>query len=279
MHVPFRDPKKTERIPGAQLYGLDLTNAPALAALFTTVKPQVVFHFAQPPSLHQKSAWERMEETQQSLALLTHLLSLSGEVERFVHACSSTVYGHLGEQAFAESAVLTPDSVRGLMKLHERNTCLFFANNEGVPVVLGRIFRAYGPWDQPDKLIARALESQHGGEPLRLIAGRARRDYVFVEDLAEGFLRLGTYPLHPGTEINLGSGQMYTPHEIIEALNEVLPTPVPIDTEAYPSVTMDKAYWQADTQRAQALLGWQATTSLQDGLRQTVAWHQNKRTP
>ena len=281
----YRNPSHLVRLEEtAQLtegHRLDLLDAPALQALLEATQPEYLFHFAQPAPHHTRNSQDYLVEAQASAQLTLSLLDYAKEhqLTRLVHACSSTVYGHLGNQPFAEDAPLTPDSLRGLVKLQDRNLCLYYANNYQTPVVLGRIFRAYGPWDNPGKLINQALQHQALGKPLALVSDHIKRDYVYVDDLVEGFLRLAALPLPIGTEVNLGSGIMRSAQDIITGLSQHLSSPILTTSEAYPEVPMDKAHWQADTQRAKALLGWEPKTTLAEGLQKCVSWYQQTQNP
>ena len=134
----------------------------------------------------------------------------------------------------------------------------------------------YGPFDDFDPrtgqvipaLIARMVSGEH---PVRIAGdGSAARDFIYSGDVAEGMLMaLATAP--PCLPINLGSGRGTTIKEVAETIAGVLPGAPPIEWDVT-KPTGDQVRILS-TERAQAVLGFEARTDLRDGIKKTIEWY------
>lgn len=264
--------------PGADLWrpkSLDFTaqacdyTLTSLRATLRDFHPHAIVNAAAPGG-HITDMEHYQEAMQQSQYLLGNLLQAAAELEVppvFVHLCSSMVYAHQ-ESALRESGPMTPINLRGLLKLHERNLCRYFAKQHKLPVRLLRVFRAYGPLDHPDRLIPVLCRQLASGEPIKLAPDSIKRDYVFTDDLSEMALRLIRLESEEVfVEVNGGSGQEYCARDIVEALAAIAER-VPVYSEqAFTASPADRRVSRADMQHAQGLIGWNEPTPLQAGLR------------
>ena len=106
--------------------------------------------------------------------------------------------------------------------------------------------------------------------------GTGIRDYIHVWDLAQAHVKAveridDVFPDGPGFKvINLGSGSGVTVREIVSAFERVHGSPLP--QEDAPPRPGDVAGAYANADRAAELLGWQTTLSLEDGIRDALAW-------
>jgi nucleoside-diphosphate-sugar epimerase len=103
--------------------------------------------------------------------------------------------------------------------------------------------------------------------------GEQMRDFVFVGDVVEGYLRAAVTAGVEGVSIDLGTGRAWTIREVVMKLFQIAGSrakPLVGALPYRPSETMKQV---ADTWVARDLLGWQSSTSLEDGLRQTVDWY------
>lgn len=260
--------------PDGAVCTVDCADRASVDRVFEAVEPQIVLNFMQTSPAHTHRPGFMGQGYLDGVKAMVNLLEASRNagVERFVHACSSTVYADVGAAAMHEATALSPHSVRGLCKLTERNLCMHYAGTGQLSVVLGRVFRAYGPEDRDDKLIQVALARQARGLPVQLPATDSRRDYVYIDDVAEAFFRLALRPLDSGTEVNIGSGEEHTASELLDVLERVSGSPFARQVGGYMPHDVDRAHWRADIRRARSLLDWRPRVSLEAGLRETVSW-------
>ncbi len=279
-HVALRSETKSERFEtvgdSVKRHFVDLENYSQLTKVFDEIQPEIVFNFAETAPFESNELQELVYKSHQGMKMLANLLDLckTYNVKKVLHACSSTIYEGGGTETYLEDSPKNPNSFRGLVKSQERDLCRFFANKHKLPVALGRIFRAYGPWDSDKKLIVSSLQKRNLRMPIALVSDEIKRDYIHVDDIASLFIRLAESDFPPGYEVNVGSGIERSAREIINALNNVLSEPkIEVDeTKQYELSQMDKKYWRADVSRAKADLGWEPKISLEDGLKGVVRW-------
>jgi nucleoside-diphosphate-sugar epimerase len=134
---------------------------------------------------------------------------------------------------------------------------------------------AYGPGQDSKKLIPSVVVTLLNGEAPKLSSGRLEADWVYIDDVIEGFLQAALAPGIDGETIDLGSGTLTSVRAVVECLATM------ISSEAKPlfGALPDRPFEQvrlADTAGALAKIGWKATTFLEQGLQQTVDWYREQ---
>lgn len=186
-----------------------------------------------------------------------------------VHA-SAYVYGIPGALPIREEDVPHPNNPYALSKLLAEQCAEFAARYSGINVTLLRLFNVYGP-GQPDHfLIPQILKHIKAREPIQVLDLTPRRDYVYVSDIAEAFIKARK----PGPEacrtINIGSGESYSVQQIIDVAQRVAGTSLPVISaqQTRPQEIPDVV---ADISRARRLLDWTPRHRLEDGIRNLQA--------
>jgi nucleoside-diphosphate-sugar epimerase len=107
--------------------------------------------------------------------------------------------------------------------------------------------------------------------PLRLDnGGETSRDFIFVEDIAEGLFRCATLGL-PGEVYNLGSGKETKIKDLASIINSLTENPVPV--ELLPARDWDRSGRRfASTEKSEKQLGFKAETDIYSGLKKTIEW-------
>ena len=148
-----------------------------------------------------------------------------------------------------------------------------FARMGRADVRVARLFNTYGPNMDPDdgRVVSNVICQALAGEPITLYGdGTQTRSFCYVADTVDGLRRLMECDALGLEPINLGNPRELTVGDLADLVVELLGkpariiyTPLPVD---------DPRRRRPNTARAQALLGWEARTSLEDGLRATIDW-------
>jgi nucleoside-diphosphate-sugar epimerase len=139
--------------------------------------------------------------------------------------------------------------------------------------VLARLFMVYGP-EQRDhsKIVPHVVTSLlQGGEP-QLGSGKRPVDWVYVDDVVEGLLRVGVAPGLEGQQVDLGSGKLVPVRAVVEQLYALLA----VGKEPPFGAVADRPMEQVRVARAEESeeqLGWMPNVALEDGLARTVSWY------
>ena len=196
---------------------------------------------------------------------------------RIVYASSSSVYGNAERYPTLETDRPEPYSPYGVTKLAAEHLCNLYASNWGVPTVSLRYFTVYGPRQRPDMAHHRLIEAALDQTSFPMFGdGSQERAFTYVGDVVDATLRGGVTPdVEPGTVLNVSGRFSCTLAELVDMVGEAVGQPVPVDRQdAQPG---DATKTGGSTERIEEVLGWQARTSLQEGIAAQVAWHRARR--
>jgi UDP-glucuronate 4-epimerase len=233
----------------------------------------VIFHLAGEPGVRTSwgTGFERyvrnnIVATQQ---LLEAVKRQGGR--RLVYASSSSVYGQAETLPTCEIVSPAPHSPYGVTKLSGEHLCLLYAHNYGIEASALRYFSVYGPRQRPDmafrKFCAAILEEQ----PLTVFGdGSQSRDFTYVADVVTATRAAAVSDGAVGEMMNVGGGSRATLLSAIEILAELAGRRPAIRTET--TQTGDVRDTGADIGKARALIGFEPTTNLRDGLEEQWRW-------
>lgn len=272
---PGGTPWRLAELPHLRLLPVDLADPVTVRRAVGAEQPDWIFHLA----AHGAYSWQRDLEAMVDVnvrctgALLDGIRA--GDAGMLVHAGSSSEYGAKDHPA-SETERLDPNSSYAVTKAAATHLCTHAARDEGLPVVTLRLYSVYGPWEEPGRLMPTLVTRARRGELPNLVDARTARDFVYVDDVADAFVRAAASPAVPGAVLNVGSGRQTTLAELVAIARRVLG----IDAEpvwgSMAGREWDIAVWVGDVTAASAHLGWTALTPLDDGLTLVARWLEDR---
>ncbi len=232
-----------------------------------------IAHLAGAPSVHY--SWEKPAESHHNnLTATLHVIDLCRKlrIPRMILASSASVYGDSTVLPIGEDGNTTPLSPYGLQKLFSEKYMEIFSLRYGFNAIALRLFNVYGPFQDPKSpysgVISIFREHIKSGKTLTVYgSGKQTRDYVYVEDVADAFVRSLSLKISGGsfTAVNIANGNGVSLLDLIQTLSEVYPAwPRSIQhAQARPG---DILHSVADVGRAHRLLGWTSHHTLLSGL-------------
>ena len=279
----YYDParKRANLAAAAQRPGLDVVEVDLATADLDRLLDgaDVVWHLAGQPGV--RLSWDGFTTyVECNVVASQRLLEAAKRVgtPRFVYASSSSVYGNAERYPTLETDRPEPFSPYGVTKLAAEHLCVLYAANWGVPTVSLRYFTVYGPRQRPDMATHRLIEcALHQREPFRLYGdGEQERAFTYVGDVVDATYRAGVTPDVPGgTVLNVSGRFQCRLSDLIELVGRTVGAEVPLDRR--PAVAGDAVRTGGSTESIEALLGWKAATSLEDGVAAQVDWHRSLR--
>ena len=191
-----------------------------------------------------------------------------------VQTSTSEVYGTAQTVPITEQHPLHAQSPYAASKVGADQLAESYHRCFGVPVTTVRPFNIYGPRQSARAVIPTIMMQALAGSAIRLGSLHPKRDFTFVQDTVRGFLLAAETREAIGHEMNLGSDDEITIGDLANTILALSGRSVPIVTEerrVRPTAS-EVGRLHADNALARRLLGWQPTVSLEDGLRQTMAW-------
>jgi len=194
---------------------------------------------------------------------------------RMVNTSTSEVYGTPEHVPITEEHPLRGQSPYSASKIGADKMCESYALSFGTPVTTLRPFNTFGPRQSARAVIPTVLSQLlAGADELRLGDLTPKRDFTFVTDTAEGFVRAAVADLEPGATIQLGTGRTVSVAQVVELCRTVTGSTARIVTEEQRirPAGSEVQVLLSDPTRAAAELGWRPTVSLEDGLAATAEW-------
>lgn len=196
-------------------------------------------------------------------------------VRRVVVASSDKSYAD-GPAPYVETQPVAANGVYATSKAMADLCAQAYGLEYGLPVQIVRCGNLYGPGHRNfSTIIPNAIRSALTGVPLVLRSdGTPRRDFLFVLDAVEGYLRVLDHPrcdAGPAEIWNFGTGKTTSVRDVVESVGAVVGRR--IDVEYRPLGAMEiRAQW-LDASKAKSLLGWSPEHNFAAGLTKTVPWY------
>ena len=265
--------ESNDLIKKTNVHLVDLLNYDHTEEVIKYINPEYIFNFAT-PQFNSASASEYLIADQHSKSIIINLLTACLKIDHlsgFIHAGSSLEYQPT-KRPIKESENINPYSFKGIIKANESHVCQYYARKYKLPIYIARIFRAYGPWEQKERLIRKSIRAIYNGTGISLVSDNIKKDFIYIDDLIDGLLLLAIKHPQTGSVFNFGSGMSYSVQEIVKILEHIIGKEMNVRRDTYPLKDTDLNYHVADISKAKEMLNWEPKTSITDGLKKVMNW-------
>jgi len=258
--------------PDANLHVIDIRD-PELGRLLASIRPEVVAHLAAQVSV-ARSVADPMADASINVLGTVALLEQCRQAQ-----VRRVVYISTGGAAYGDTDVIpTPEthparavSPYGISKVTAERYVELWRDLTGGETAVLRLANVYGPRQNAEGeagVVAIFVERARNGQPCFVYGdGEQTRDFVFVGDVAEAVVRAVERPSVAGI-FNVSTGVETSVNRIVAELRRAMGTPFVVEYAAPRAGEQRRSV--LDPALAARQLGWKATTSLADGLVQTV---------
>lgn len=195
-------------------------------------------------------------------------------VERIVHTSTSEVYGSALYVPIDETHPLQGQSPYSASKIGADKLAESFYASFDLPVVTVRPFNCYGPRQSARAVIPTLITQALARKEIRLGNTETRRDFTFVTDTADGFMKAAESKKGLGKVINIGSGREISIGELAQIVLKIVQSTADIvldEARVRPS-RIEVNRLLADNRLAKETIGWVPQVSLEEGIKRTAAW-------
>ncbi|MDB4916485.1 MAG: UDP-glucuronate 5-epimerase [Gemmatimonadetes bacterium] len=263
----------------------DLADRGAMEAAFQEARPAVVINLAAQAGVRYSLTHPHVYGESNLIGFLNVLEQCRRhEVGHLVYASSSSVYGSNTKVPFSEHDVVDrPISLYAATKKANELMAHTYSHLYGIPTTGLRFFTVYGPWGRPDMSVSLFTEAIFAGKTIDVYNhGQMKRDFTYVDDIAEGVVRTaaaipsplvesGSSSTAPYRIYNIGNNQPVELLGMIEMLEAAIGRPAV--KRMLPMQPGDVPATFADVDGLQAAVGFRPDTPLEIGLARFVEWY------
>ncbi|GIV95580.1 MAG: epimerase [Herpetosiphonaceae bacterium] len=272
----WRNITVAQSYPGYSLVQGDVRDRDLVEAIFAQHRPDYVAHLAAMagprPSTRNPQLYESV-----NVGGTVNLLSVAARhgVKGLVLASTSSVYGKSPTPWSEESSTDRPLSPYAATKKAAEVISYTFHHQYGIPTRVVRFFTVYGPRGRPDMTPHLFVDAMVAGRPITLYEGGVGvyRDWTYIDDIIGGVLAALDSHI-PYDIFNLGNANPVQLCDFITALEQITGYRAMIEPRPLPAADPPITY--ANTEKAQRLLGFQPSTTLEEGLSHFWLWYQEK---
>ena len=242
---------------------IDLTNTAATERAFKEVQPELIFH------LCSHAQGERdlplvIQTFQNELTAAVNVLLAVTKIK-----CNRIIFPGSFEEPDPSDFALSPYAAA---KAATRMYAQMFHVLYELPVVMTRIFMAYGPGQSQKKIIANCIASLRENRPMEIRNPNRQLDWIYIDDVIQGLVATMMTPGLEGNSVDIGSGKLVTIQNIVQQLQMLTGNFASVRFVNNPDISSDKIA-AANLEKTESLTGWHPTVSLDKGLEKTVLFH------
>ncbi len=192
---------------------------------------------------------------------------------RFLHVSTDEVYGSLGAAGkFSETSVYDPSSPYSASKAAADHLVMAWGRTYGLPVLISNCSNNYGPYQFPEKLIPLMIRRALAGEKLPVYGdGQQVRDWLHVDDHVRALWMLFENG-HCGEKYNVGGDSERTNLAVVQQILAALN----LNDDQIEYVADRPGHdtrYAIDATKIKTELGWSASRTFEEGLRETIQWY------
>ena len=266
-------------LPGFRFSKLDLADRDGMAALFAREQPEAVINLAAQAGVRYSLKNPPAYADSNLLGFVNVLEGCRhGGVKHLVYASSSSVYGGNTKVPFAETDnVDHPVSLYAATKKANELMAYSYSHLYRIPCTGLRFFTVYGPWGRPDMAYFSFTKAILAGQPIDVFNhGKMRRDFTYIDDIAEGVVRVLDRRAEgepPHVLYNIGNHQPVELMEFIDILERELGRKAL--RNFLPMQDGDVPQTYADTAALREAVGFAPATPLAEGIRRFAVWYRD----
>jgi len=196
------------------------------------------------------------------------------QVEKLIHTSSSEVYGTAQYTPINEAHPLQGQSPYSATKIATDKLAESYYRSFALPVTILRPFNTYGPRQSARAIIPTIITQALTGKKVKLGSLQPTRDFTYISDTIQGFLRLGECNHAMGQTINLGSGHETSIEDLVRRISSILKKDVEIKCEPGRVRPKESEVERlvCDNSKAKQILHWEPKVALDEGLTKTIRW-------
>ena len=255
-------------------YVIDIRDTHAIEECIHTYQPDYIFHLA---------AYKERDENIRAFysAIETNLIGTlnvfsaakdENSVKSIVTLGTAEEYGN-NSPPFNERFRERPVTPYSFSKLCISQMGELFFHLYNLPVIIIRPTLAYGPRQGTDMFLPSLVTSLLDDKPFNMTSGEQTRDFVYVTDLVEALILATRNTNAEGRIINIGSGIPIKLADLAGTIEKMIGKKGLVKLGRKPYRKNEIMEYYVDVKNAEDILKWKAKTSIEEGLKETIAYY------
>lgn len=201
------------------------------------------------------------------------------KLERVIIASTAHVYGKNKTPSF-EGYTPRPSRPYETSKACTDLIAQSYATTFNLSVLIPRFVNIYGPGDMNfTRLIPKTMRSILTGVPIKIWGGNARRDYLFIDDAIEAYIKLASVDINTIGQnriFNFGGGNRISVEEVMGKIIELYGKKIEIEKIADERIAEISEQY-VSSRKAEKILCWKPAVSFEGGLKKTFYWYKTNK--
>lgn len=258
-----------------KVHQIDLEDRVALSQALEQIRPQITFNMSgygvDPTERDEQMAFRINADLVPTLcASIARIRNSYWQGQDIVQAGTALEYGSIAGN-LSEDSNCNPTTLYARSKLAGTLSLSNFCNEYQVKGVVARLFSVYGSGEHPARLLPSLIETAATGRVLQLTHGEQKRDLTYVEDVAEGLLRLGLCRADSRKIVNLATGKLTSIREFALKAASLLEIPThQLNFGALPPRAEEMKHAPVTIERLWRMTGWVPSVGIAEGIRRTI---------
>tara|TARA_B100000686_G_scaffold354601_1_gene465744 strand:+ start:8865 stop:9878 length:1014 start_codon:yes stop_codon:yes gene_type:complete len=210
--------------------------------------------------------------------------SLENNIKKIIHTSTSEVYGESSKIPINESELIKAKSPYSAMKIAADQIAYSYFSTYNLPVTILRPFNTFGPRQSCRAIIPTIItQLLNTKNKIKLGSLYPTRDFLYVTDTVDGFIKSLLSEKNIGEIINIGSGYEISIGNLVQMIQKIMKTKflVTSDKDRIRPKPGEVFRLKADIKKAKKLLNWKPKYTGKDGLQKslliTIKWFKDNK--
>lgn len=254
------------------IYECDLLSE-SLDTVVARIMPTYIFHLASYGSLPSENIITKMIDVN-----IKGTINLINAIKKhkfklFINTGSSSEYG-VKSKKMKESDIIAPINDYGVTKGAATLFCQKEAIRNNLSIITFRLFSPYGYFEDKSRLIPSLIVSALKNQSIELSFPNNVRDFIFIEDVVDAYIKATESKSNPGEIFNIGTGKQRQVSDVVNLVLQITNSNSKIAWGKAKKQTrqIEPKKWEADISKAKDILKWRSQHDLNSGLKKTIEW-------
>tara|TARA_Y100000768_G_C23966589_1_gene678158 strand:- start:899 stop:1906 length:1008 start_codon:yes stop_codon:yes gene_type:complete len=244
----------------------------------------VIFHLASliaiPHSYHSPYAYL---ETNALGALNLYESCLDLPIEKIIHTSTSEVYGESAKIPIDEKSKIIAKSPYAATKIAADQIAYSYFSSFNLPISIIRPFNTYGPRQSNRAIIPTIISQILTKRFITLGSLYPTRDFTYIEDTVNAFVKIGKSDKTNGEIVNIGSGFEISIESLVELIQDIMGTNIEVktDTKRVRPKSGEVYRLKSGIKLAKEIANWEpkykGKVGLKEGLKKTIDWFSDEK--